>query len=142
MRILILIAALLAAGGAKADDFSVGIMPSSHHFIVHGHNYNESHEGKLIEWNFSREDNMRQSIGAMDFINSFDDRGQAIYYGGQYSPENFISFGYQMGLVTGYAYADPLPYGGAIVEVRANKHILARGIILPIVIGFQFVVTF
>jgi len=133
---------LFSGGKAQAEDLRLGWMPISTHFwSLNGTDIdenNESHGGLLIEYEVAED----HWIGYLNFENSEYDHSDAVYYLRDIKFNDWIDYGYAVGVVTGYDVMDPGPM--LIGHVTFGQdHLKGRLVGSPIgVIAYQLMLEF
>ena len=125
------------AGPVKADEgFNprIGWMPTSHHFFDRTNN--EKHKGVILE--FVKKD---EYFGVTSYVNSNGDDSVWMYIGKDIKFNKYWYYGYQYGLVTGYAIS-PAPVVTGTVTVPHGEALSSRLTILPVVVGYNLLWEF
>lgn len=116
---------------ACAGDYRIGSMHKSDHWDKKG-DYNENHSGVFAEFRVSSD----AFFGMMEYENSFDKYSQAFYYSRDLPINKHVSWGYQLGMVSGYDYIDPAPWMGILLTFHAfDRKVNQRTIIIPAVVN-------
>lgn len=135
--LLVLMVMVLSLSPAEAGKLRLGIMPKSTHWDS-SKQYNESHDGKFIEYRLTED----SWTGFMNFQNSLDDTSNAYYWIKEYPINDYLTWGYLLGGVTGYSKHSMMPYSSFMFTVHFGQ-VGARIAMIPLLVnGYQAYVEF
>ena len=125
-------------GQAEAGRLRLGIMPSSDHWD-NSKPYNEEHEGKFLELRIGETD----WIGGLVYENSFRRTSNAWYWLRDLPINEWASWGYMVGGVTGYKDDRMMLHSAFTFTIHFGEHVKQRTIIIPFIVqGYQTYVEF
>ena len=120
--IMSLLALWIATTPAAAADTRVGWMPVSEHYgYGESENVNEVHRGIFLEKRISE----TRWAGIMQYTNSFEDSSVAAYVATEFPVAERVTWGYQLGLVTGYEQS-PAPFGTITGSLYLTDNLFMR----------------
>ena len=124
----------MMATPAAASDTRVGWMPFSEHYgYGEANNVNEVHRGIFLEKRISE----TRWAGIMKYTNSFDDPSVAAYVATEFPVTERLTWGYQLGLVTGYEQS-PAPFGTLTGSLYVSDNVFLRLDTVPgVVVAFK-----
>lgn len=115
----------------------LGIMPSSTHWDS-SHDYNERHDGRFLEWRINDSD----WLGGMRYKNSSYRMSNAWYWMREIPINDYMSFGYLLGGVTGYKEDRPMLFGSFMFTLRYGNVAVRESVIPLLVNGHQAYIEF
>ena len=135
------IIALNTCTNARSSEFEtnlrLGIMPTSTHWAT-DKKFNEKHNGIFAELRI--DDN--QCAGALNYDNSFNNTSNAYYYLRDVPINNYFSWGYLIGGVTGYNETRMQLFSALTFTMHFGA-LKQRTLIVPLVVnGYQIYVEF